>query len=336
MWGVRRRSFAGRVVIITGGSRGLGLVLARRFHSEGARVALLARNTGEVQRAAASLDSARRHVLPITCDVTQQHEVQGAVELVREAFGRIDVLINNAGVIHVGPLAQMTLADFEDAMAVHFWGALHTMQAVLPHMQKRRSGRIVNIASIGGLVAVPHLAPYVASKFALVGLSDAVRAEVRKDGIRVTTVCPGLMRTGSAIHAWMKGRHHAEYAWFGTLSALPVVAIHADRAARKIVDACRRGAAHLTITPQAQALALLDRVLPNTTAALIASANGLLPRPDGDAGYEARLGLISRPKGLPRWVTSLGEAAAIRNNELDFGPSQGATAASKHSGSSRR
>src|SRR5205085_3677519 len=127
-------------------------------------------------------------------------------------------------------------------------------------MKQRRGGRIVNIASIGGLVAIPHLAPYVASKFAVVGLSDAIRAEVRKDGIRVTTVCPGLMRTGSSLHAMMKGRHEQEFAWFGTISAMPLIAINADRAARKIVEACRYGVPHLTITPQARAMAVVDRL----------------------------------------------------------------------------
>ncbi len=136
-------------------------------------------------------------------------------------FGRIDMLVNNAGVMHVGPLEHMAYGDYHQAMNVHFWGALHCTEAVLPYMRRRRSGRIVNIASIGGLIAVPHLAPYSASKFALVGYSDAVRAEVAKDGIRVTTVCPGLMRTGSAVNALVKGRHEAEFAWFGTLSSLP-------------------------------------------------------------------------------------------------------------------
>jgi NAD(P)-dependent dehydrogenase (short-subunit alcohol dehydrogenase family) len=309
---------AGRVVIITGGSRGLGLLLARRFRAEGARIALLARSSEELRRAALSLDPQKQRVLPIVCDVTKKDDVNAAVEIVLQHFGRIDVLINNAGIIQVGPIEQMTYEDFQQAMAVHFWGALHGIQAVLPNMKQRRAGRIVNISSIGGLVAVPHLAPYVASKFALVGLSDALRAEVRKDGIRVTTVCPGLMRTGSALHAMIKGRHEAEFAWFGTLSALPLVAINGNRAARKIVKACRRGVAHLTITPHARALAILDRLVPNTMASLTATASRVLPKPAGREGYEAWPGLVSRPDNLPQWVTALADDAAIRNNELVF------------------
>jgi short-subunit dehydrogenase len=215
----------------------------------------------------------------------------------------------------VGPLEQMTYGDYQHAMNVHFWGALHCTEAVLPHMRRRRFGRIINIASIGGLVAVPHLAPYSASKFAVVGYSNAVRAEVAKDGIRVTTVCPGLMRTGSAINALMKGQHEAEFAWFGALSSLPVVSIDASRAARKILAAGRRGLPHLTITPQARLAAMLDRLMPNTMGRLMALATRVLPGPAGAGGYAAWTGSESRAS-LPRVVTALGDRAAVRNNEL--------------------
>jgi short-subunit dehydrogenase len=227
------------------------------------------------------------------------------------------MLINNAGIIQVGPLEHMTYADFHMAMNAHFWGALHCTEAVLPHMRRRRAGRIVNIASIGGLVAVPHLAPYTASKFALVGYSDAVRAEVAKDGIRVTTVCPGLMRTGSAtMSALMKGRHEAEFAWFAALSSMPLVTIDARRAARKIVEAGRRGVPHLTITPQARLAAVVERLMPNTFARVMMMANRALPGPDRVWGEQSWPGRESRPAGLPRLFTLLSDRAAVRNNEL--------------------
>jgi short-subunit dehydrogenase len=166
------------------------------------------------------------------------------------------------------------------------------------------------------LIAVPHLAPYSASKFALVGYSDALRAEVAKDGIRVTTVCPGLMRTGSAINALMKGRHDAEFAWFAAVSSMPVVSIGANRAARKIVEAGRRGIPHLTITPQARLAAIFDRLMPNTVGRLVAAVNRMLPGPAGVRGYESWPGSASRPAKLPRIITALGDRAAVRNNEL--------------------
>jgi NAD(P)-dependent dehydrogenase (short-subunit alcohol dehydrogenase family) len=311
-----RFMYAGRVVIITGGSRGLGLLMARQLRRDGARLVLLARNGDELQRAKAELDGDRGNVLAIVCDVAERQHVEHAIESTLQHFGRIDVLINNAGIIQVGPFEQMTYGDYQQAMNVHFWGALHCTQAVLPHMRNRQNGRIINIASLGGLMAVPHLAPYSASKFALVGYSNAVRAEVARDGIRVTTVCPGLMRTGAAVNALMKGRHEAEFAWFATLSSMPVISINANRAARKILEAGRRGIPHLTITPQARLAAIVDRLMPNTMGRLMTVANRFLPAPAGLRGYESWPGSASRPAKLPRLVTALGDRAALRNNEL--------------------
>jgi NAD(P)-dependent dehydrogenase (short-subunit alcohol dehydrogenase family) len=314
---LRRSSFAyrGRVVIITGGSRGLGLLLARQLKKEGARLALFARNREELMRAKEELDGSA--VLAITCDVGDRSQVQQAIDIVFQHFGRIDMLINNAGIIQVGPLEQMTYSDYHQAMNAHFWGALHCTEAVLPHMRRRQSGRIINIASIGGLIAVPHLAPYTASKFAVVGYSDAIRAEVAKHGIRVTTVCPGLMRTGSATtNALVKGKHDAEFAWFAALSSMPLVSIDARRAARKIIDAGRRGLPHLTITPQARLAAIIAHLMPNTFARAMMVANRALPGPDRVWGNEAWPGREARPGRLPRLVTLLADRAAARNNEL--------------------
>ena len=309
-----RFTYPGRVVVITGGSRGLGFLMAGELRKQGARVALLARNREELRHAKERLGGG--NVLTVPCDVGVRGDVRQAIEIVMQHFGRIDMLINNAGVIQVGPLEHMTHEDYHHAMNVHFWGALHCTEAVLPTMRRLRSGRIINVASIGGLIAVPHLAPYTASKFALVGYSDAVRAEVAKYGISVTTVCPGLMRTGSAVNALVKGRHEAEFAWFAALSSLPFVSIDARRAARKIVEAGRRGTSHLTITPQARVAAIVDRMMPHTFARVMMAAARLLPGPAGDAGNEAWAGREARPAALPRMVTFLGDRAAVRNNEL--------------------
>ena len=165
-----------------------------------------------------------------------------------DRWTNVDVLINNAGVIQVGPLEHMEHEDFENAMATHFWGPLHLMLELIPSMRRRGFGRIVNISSIGGRVAVPHLAPYSASKFALTGLSDAVRAELAPYGIRVTTVCPGLMRTGSPMNAQVKGQHEAEYAWFAIADSLPGFSMSAERAADQILSACAHGDPELTIS----------------------------------------------------------------------------------------
>ncbi|MBV9958807.1 MAG: SDR family NAD(P)-dependent oxidoreductase [Acidobacteria bacterium] len=311
----REFDFKGKTALITGGSRGLGLVLAREAARQGARVAICARDAEELERARADLKARGASVLAVPCDVTQRVQVNELVESVRERFGGIDVLINNAGVIQVGPVEVMTLEDYEEAMRVHFWGPLYTMLAVLPLMRARRGGRIVNISSIGGKISVPHLVPYSASKFALVGLSQGLRAELQKDGIVVTTVCPGLMRTGSPRNATFKGQHRAEYAWFSISDSLPATSMSAERAASQIIEACRRGDAEVVLSIQAQLAVKFHGLFPGLTADLLGIVNRLLPAPGGIGRRRAK-GKDSESAVSPSLLTALTEAAARKNNEV--------------------
>jgi len=184
----RRYSFKGKSVLTTGGSRGVALVLARKLAAEGAHLTLVGRSTQSLEAAEAELNAIGGRVFIVPADVRVEKEAVAAVQQAIAHYGSLDVLINNAGVIQVGPFDVMLREDFEDAMNTHFWGPLALITAALPHMIDRGDGRIVNISSIGGRVAVPHLAPYTASKFALAGLSDALRAELAPHKIAVTSV----------------------------------------------------------------------------------------------------------------------------------------------------
>ena len=312
----RAISFAGRVVVITGGSRGLGLVMARQLAAEGAHLCLLARDEEELAAAREELAGSPGEILTISCDIRRRADVRAAIDTILERWSSIDVLINNAGVIQVGPLEHMTTQDFENAMATHFWGPLHLMFESVPSMRRRGFGRIVNITSIGGRIAVPHLAPYCASKFALVGLSDAVRGELEQYGIRVTTVTPGLMRTGSPVNVDVKGKHQAEYAWFAISDSLPGLSTSAESAATDIIDACRYGDSELTITLPARIAMVANNVAPRFVARAIAVANRLLPGPNGAEGDRRKRGSESTSKWAPSAATVLTDRAALANNEM--------------------
>jgi NAD(P)-dependent dehydrogenase (short-subunit alcohol dehydrogenase family) len=309
-------SFDDRVVVITGGSRGLGLVMARMFADEGAKVALLARDMDELERAKEDLDGRPGEIMTLRCDVRRRADVRAAIDTVLDRWRTVDVLVNNAGVIQVGPIEHMAAEDFENAMATHFWGPLHLILEVLPTMRHRGFGRIVNISSIGGRIAVPHLGPYSASKFALTGLSDALRAELDRYGIRVTTVTPGLMRTGSPMNAQFKGQHEAEYGWFKLSSSIPGMTVAAERAARRILNACRYGDPSLTITAQAALMAAANGVAPSSVARAMMLVARLLPGPAGIDGGQIVRGRDTQPVWAPRLVTALTDRAAAANNEI--------------------
>jgi len=309
----------GRVVVISGGSRGLGLVLARYVCARGGNVALIARDPEELARAKADLAPHGSVVLTIECDLLDSEQIRSAVRRIIDRFGKIDILVNNAGIIEVGPLEHMRPEDFDRAMRLHFWAPLELISQIVPEMRIWGGGRIVNISSIGGKIAVPHMASYSASKFALTGLSDAVRAELARDNIHVTTVAPGMMRTGSHVNAKFKGKHDKEFAWFAASAGAPLLSMNANRAARKILAACRRGQPSLILTFAARAAILGNALFPNLTGYAMKFANRLLPGPGGEEGNKSRAGSQLR-RLPPEWLTRRADRATEKNNEVGRKP----------------
>jgi short-subunit dehydrogenase len=273
----RRSPLAGEAALVTGGSRGLGFLIARELAACGCRVAICARDPNELQRAARSLRDEGFEVLSVACDVADASQVDRALFEVVEHFGTIDILVNDAGVIVVAPLASLSRADFDQAMAVNFWGTVNTTLAALRTMRPRRHGRIANVTSIGGKVAVPHLLPYSCAKFAAVGFSEGLRAELAGTGVKVTTIVPGLMRTGGEAHAIFKGKMDFERAWFTVAAETPGLAMSARRAARRIVRAIERGRAEVVVGVPAKVLRVTKEMLPNATLAALAAADRVLP-----------------------------------------------------------
>jgi NAD(P)-dependent dehydrogenase (short-subunit alcohol dehydrogenase family) len=308
----------GEIAIVTGGSRGLGLLLARELARESCRVVICARDEAELERARAGLRQEDIEVVALRCDVADQSQVARMIEEVTRQFGRIDILINNAGIIEVGPLNEMTIEDFQQAHDVMYWGTVQPTLAVLPRMRERRHGRIVNITSIGGKVSVPHLMPYSAAKFATTGFSEGLRAELAGTGITVTTIAPGLMRTGSHLNATFKGRQARELTWFSLGASLPLVSMDAERAARQIVRAMRRGEADRTLTVPATLLAAFHGVWPGTTAGILGMVNRFILPSSGGSGTRADRGMTVEnrsPSAVRDGLTEWGRDAAERFNE---------------------
>ena len=304
-----------KVFLITGGSRGLGLVLARHVCARGGNVAIIARDAGELVRAKTDLVPRGGKVLTVECDLLDAGQIQLAVRKTVDRFGKIDILINNAGMIEVGPLEHMTPEDFERAMRLHFWAPFELISQIVPEMRVWGGGRIVNISSVGGKVAVPHMAPYSASKFALTGLSDALRAELARDNIYVTTVTPGMMRTGSHVNARFRGKHDSEFAWFAASASAPLLSMNADRAARKILAACRRGQPSLTLTFAARVQIVANALFPNLTGYTMQLVNRFLPESSAADGNQSRAGSQLR-RLTPEWLTRRADRATRKTTKM--------------------
>lgn len=280
-------SFTGQSVVITGGSRGLGLALALEFVKEGALVAILARDTEELERAHKQILGTYpdAHVLAIPCDVTKPTDVEAAFQKVSKQFGSLDVLINNAGSISVGPYDQMRAQDFAAQLELHFYGAMSSINQALPYLRQSIGKRIVNIISMGGRVAVPHMLPYDVSKFALAALSQGLNAELAVQGISVTSVFPALMRTGSPIQAVFKGDHEKEFAWFQSADVLPGFSSSAEDVARKIMESARHRDAELVPSLPGKLRGVVASLFPELAATALKVMASVLPS-GGTAEYK--------------------------------------------------
>ena len=297
-----------KVVLITGGSRGLGLAMARRFAKRGARLALCARSEEELENARTDLARRGAEVIVLPCDVRERRQVEETIQAVIAHYGQIDVLVNNAGIIHVGPIDTMTIEDFESAMDVMFWGPVYTTLAALPHMRTLPEARIVNITSVGAKVSVPHLVPYSCAKFAAAAFSEGMRAELQQTGIKVVTIAPGLMRTGSYLNALFKGAEEGEAAWFSVSASVPGLSIDADRAARQIVTATRLGAAEKILSAPANLIARFHGLFPGATADLMGLINRVLPQGKHQTEFGMESPILQKP--WLRTLTTLGRKAA--------------------------
>jgi len=311
----RRFDWKGKRVLITGGSRGLGLVLARQLADAGARLAICARSETELRAAADDLARRGTEVLAVTCDVGDPSAVDAFVRRAAERLGGVDVLFNVAGTIIVGPFDAMTENDFSRSMRTNCWGALNTTLAVLPHMRDQGWGRVVNVASIGGKLPLPHLLPYVASKFAMVGLSNGLRSELKRENILVTTACPGLMRTGSPRNATFKGQHRKECTWFTVADSLPVLSINAERAAKQLITACQEGRGEVFIHHPLDLTFAAQRWFPELTRELIGLADRVLPSMGG-IGRDAAKGYQSQTRWTESALTAWTQKAAQENHQI--------------------
>jgi NAD(P)-dependent dehydrogenase (short-subunit alcohol dehydrogenase family) len=270
-------TLTGQTAVIVGASRGLGLVLARQLAHAGCKLAICARDASELERARRELVRSGTAVFARPLDASRPDQVEDFVNATLRRFGSLDLLITCAASLDVGPLETMSSHDVEQAFEQVFWTAYYPTMAVLPHMRARRAGRIVHVSSFGGRIGMPHMMPYCTAKSALSGFSSTLRAELAKDGVSVTTVTPGLLRTGSHVRTTMRGQREKEYLWFAASTNLPLTSLPAERAARRILRAAARRRAESTLTLGTRLLVIANAVAPSLVARMLALQDRLLP-----------------------------------------------------------
>lgn len=214
------RTLAGRVALITGASSGIGEATAKALASAGATVALAARRKERLDALVRSIQARGGKAFAIVADFGKESQAQRAVAETQAHYGRLDILVNNAGVMYLEPVAEADLARWRKMLELNVLGLIAATQAALGGMRQRRDGHIVNIASTAGRIANPNAAGYSASKFGVVGFSEALRREVYKDNIRVSVIEPGLVETELREHIAHADTQTAINAWAASVRQL--------------------------------------------------------------------------------------------------------------------
>jgi short-subunit dehydrogenase len=303
------------VALVTGASRGLGFLIARELADRGFDLVICARSSTGMTAAGEELRTRGGRVHEVTADVGDRGDAERLVSEVQRRFGRLDMLVTNAGVIQVGPAQDLTVEDYAESMDIMFWGTVYTTLAAMP-MLRRSGGRLLAITSIGGKLPAPHLLPYTAAKHAAVGFAEGLRIEAARDGVSVTVAVPGLMRTGSTGNAMFAGDRNHERRWFTVAASLPVVSMDAERAARRLVRAAMHRRPEVILTPLAKVGARVHALAPSTTLRMLSVMNRLLPPPTGSTGPQP--GHTTGPQ--PAWfarMTTADRRAAERWHERD-------------------
>lgn len=312
-------SSARPVALVAGASRGLGLLIADELLRRGHHVVITGRSQTSLDEASQWLrrdGAASEDVTPLVMDVSDNDAVAATVEQVEQEIGAIDVALHVAGVIEVGPAENTTRQHLERALAIMTWGPINLTDAVLPHMRRRRRGRIGVITSIGGLLSAPHLLAYSTAKFAAVGYTEGLAASLGGSGVTATVVAPGLMRTGSHTAATFYGDRQREYAWFAPAASLPGVSMDAERAAHRIVNGVLAGKPYVILTPAAQIGARVHGVAPGLTTRVLALANRALPGPvNGAEDPVPGAELAPRAGRIVSLLTTLGERSRRQHLE---------------------
>lgn len=268
--GIKSRGITrGAATIITGASTGIGKALAVRLaRRKGCRMVLNARNAEVLEETAKAVRTAGGEALCVAGDIADPQVVKSLVAMCKEQFGGIDVLVNNAGLAKTGPMHKLNVDDWRYVFEVNFFAPLMLTYEVLPHFFEKRSGKIVNVASVAGKIAFPGSVCYSASKFALTGLSEGMAAELSWRGVDVVTVCPGWVRT-EFFKKNSSSEDPSEIAMRKDIQGWlmrNVLSISSEQCADNIISACEKGGCHeIILTKPGVVMERISGIAPNLT-----------------------------------------------------------------------
>jgi NAD(P)-dependent dehydrogenase (short-subunit alcohol dehydrogenase family) len=254
------KDFKNKVVVITGAASGIGKATAKAFAREGADLVIADNNAQRLEETAREMKTAGVRVLACQVNVADRNQVEAFAGQVIKERGQVDILINNAGVGVGGSLLDTNIEDYEWIFSINYWGVVYGLKYFLPHMVARKYGHVVNTASGAGLCSIPAMSAYCSTKFAVVGLSETLRAEVRRYGIGVSTICPGIINTNIVAQSRMnlqegiRATHNKLVDFYRRFGWPP------ERVAKAILSAVRHNRSIVPVGPEAWAQWFTKRI----------------------------------------------------------------------------
>jgi short-subunit dehydrogenase len=255
------RRLEGRTAVVTGAASGIGKALAEKLAQEGCNLALCDRNEAGLAEVASQVEASGRRVSRHVVDVSNKERMLALVDEVLAFHGGVHLVLNNAGVTVVSSFEKLPLEDFEWLMGVNFWGVVYGCKFFLPALLRAEEAHIVNISSIFGIIGVPLQSSYCASKFAVRGFSESIRAELTDTNVGVTSVHPGGIATNIARDGKYVGQD-AEGKKKGLVQQFQARAMPPAKAAERIVEAVKKNRSRIVIAPEAYALDFAQRLSP--------------------------------------------------------------------------
>ncbi len=245
------KDFREKVTVITGAGSGIGRATALAFAAQGADLIIVDKEEDRIAEAAKEIEARGARVLARKVDVSDRTQVEDLAKYVIAERSRVDILYNNAGIGVGGSFECTSLEEWERIFSINFWGVLYGIRAFLPHMIERRYGHIVNTSSLAGLCAIPGMSAYCSTKFAVAGLGEALRAEVRRYGIGVSTICPGVINTRVVADGCMNLREESRANRQAVVEFYKKFGWPPERVARAVLSAVRHNRSVVPVGPEA-------------------------------------------------------------------------------------